>query len=175
MKICTECTETRPLTDFFVDKRNGGRMARCKKCKTNAYRSWREKNPGYDKRRYWANPQGERERHLVRKYGVTLALYQQMFDGQRGCCAICGRTQARAFDVDHDHATGDVRGLLCTSCNRMIGHAGDSPDTLEAAAVYLRSSRKSLPSSSQPRKPHVKKARPHDQPTRARPLVKDEQ
>ena len=73
--------------------------------------------------------------------------YQEMYHSQEGCCAICRKQQERAFDVDHNHATGEVRGLLCTNCNRMLGHAGDSAANLRAAADYLESfpkSRRSL-------------------------------
>ena len=144
MKTCTGCQEVKPLTDFWPDRRRkSGLMARCKVCKTKDCRIWRQRNPDNDRKRYWANRQKERERHLVRKYGVTQADYDRMFSEQGGACGVCKKTQDRAFDVDHDHATGNVRGLLCTSCNRMIGHAGDSADNLEAAAHYLRSSRKS--------------------------------
>lgn len=93
---------------------------------------------------------GERERHLIRKYGLTLMDYQEMYDSQGGCCAICRKVQRRAFDVDHNHATGEVRGLLCTNCNRMLGHAGDSVVNLRAAADYLESFPKSRRSSSKP-------------------------
>lgn len=148
MKTCTGCKEVKPLTAFYPDRRRAsGLMARCKSCRTNDQRSWRQRNPDANKRRYWNNPQSERERHLVRKYGVTQAAYDQMLAAQDYRCAVCRKTQERAFDVDHDHETGDVRGLLCTSCNRMIGHAGDNADNLEAAAAYLRSSRKSRQSS----------------------------
>jgi hypothetical protein len=122
-------------------------MAKCKPCKTAIFTRYR-KERGYDHRRYWKNPAGERERHLIRKYGVTLADYERMFAAQDGRCGVCGKTQERAFDVDHDHSSGEVRGLLCTSCNRMIGHGGDSPETLEAAAAYLRSFRSSRRRSS---------------------------
>lgn len=138
MKTCTRCNEAKPLDQFHRDKRRvSGREARCKACKTELHRAYRKAN-GYDRKRYQKNPQGERERHLVRKYGVTLADYDAMFASQGGKCAICGRVQVRALDVDHCHVTGKVRGLLCTNCNRMIGHAGDSAECLEAAAVYLR-------------------------------------
>jgi hypothetical protein len=148
MKICTACRQEKPLAEFWSDKRRkAGLMARCKSCKTHDRRTLRQRNPDADRKRYWANPQGERERHLIRKYGVTQADYDRMLSAQHGKCSVCRKTQKRAFDVDHDHTTGEVRGLLCTSCNRMIGHAGDDPDNLERAAAYLRSFRKSRQSS----------------------------
>lgn len=95
------------------------------------------KEVGYDRKRYWKDPLKERERHLIKKYGVTAADYDRMFSEQSGKCAVCGKTQERSFDVDHCHGSGRVRGLLCTSCNRMIGHAGDNPESLIRAALYL--------------------------------------
>lgn len=139
MRTCTACKEAKPLSEFFRDRsKKHGYQARCKPCKTEAFNRYR-KERGYDKRRYWANRDSERERHLVRKYGVTFADYKRMLDEQEGRCAICARPEPehRMFDVDHDHATGVVRGLLCTSCNRVLGHAGDSPERLRAAADYL--------------------------------------
>lgn len=150
MKTCTGCGETKPLNQFWPDRRRRGVGPRCKPCKSAYARRWRRANPHKAHERYWSNPQGERERHLIRKYGVTLAAYDRMFAEQGGKCAVCAKTQTRAFDVDHDHKTGVVRGLLCTNCNRMIGHAGDSANNLERAADYLRSSRKSPQRSSAP-------------------------
>lgn len=140
MKTCTHCKESKPLTEFFSDKRRkDGRMARCKSCKTESYRAWRRANPDADKHRYWSNRESERERHLIRKYGVSLSRYAELLQAQGGCCAICLRPEPedRMLDVDHDHLTGKVRGLLCTSCNRVLGHAYDSPSRLRAAADYL--------------------------------------
>jgi len=144
VRTCTGCSKTKPLNEFFRDRsKKHGYQAQCKPCamaKTRAY----VKANDYDRKRYWANRDSERERHLLKKYGVTFADYSRMLAEQDGRCAICSRPEPnnRMFDVDHDHATGDVRGLLCTSCNRVLGHAGDSPDRLRAAADYL-SSRKS--------------------------------
>lgn len=74
-------------------------------------------------------------------YGITLEQYQQMLESQGGFCKICGRHQgdfAEALSVDHCHATGKVRGLLCGSCNRAIGLLGDDQFIAEQAAQYLR-------------------------------------
>jgi hypothetical protein len=138
-KMCTGCKTTKLLSEFWPDRRTGRAASRCKSCKAEYAKRWRAANPHKQLERYWNNPDRERERHLVRKYGVDLAAYQRMFTSQGGKCAICGKAQERAFDVDHDHATGVVRGLLCTNCNRMVGHAADDPVRLRAAAVYLES------------------------------------
>lgn len=158
MKTCTKCKRTLPLSQFFADKRTkSGKMASCKSCKQELTRKWwlGKKQSGYHKARYQKIKVGERERHLVKKYGVDLARYQEMYSQQDGKCAICGRTQERSFDVDHDHSTGEVRGLLCTSCNKMIGHAGDNPERLMAAAEYLSSRRSQRSSSKRTCKPNT--------------------
>lgn len=148
MKTCTKCHEAKPLIDFSFDLRKpDSHMPRCKRCRLLECAAWRQSKPDYEKDRYLANPKAHRERHLIRKYGVTIKDYESMFLQQMGLCAICGKSQERAFDVDHDHLSKVVRGLLCTNCNRMIGHAHDSPERLRAAADYLESSRKSRKSS----------------------------
>lgn len=149
LKTCSKCGVRKPIEDFWVDRRRPqGRQSRCKGCRSVEIRSWWRARE-YGRVRYWQDPQGERERHLLRKYGVSQVDYDAMFAEQNGNCAVCHKVQTRSFDVDHNHHTGIVRGLLCTSCNRMIGHAGDSVERLEAAAAYLRS-RRSLQRSSVP-------------------------
>ena len=141
MRTCTGCSESKPLTEFFRDRsKKHGYQARCKPCamaRTRAYVRAKD----YDRKRYWENRDSERERHLVKKYGVTFARYAELLNEQNGCCAICHRPEPddRMLDVDHDHETGEVRGLLCTSCNRVLGHAHDSVERLRAAADYLSS------------------------------------
>ncbi len=77
---------------------------------------------------------------LRRRYGLAVGEYESLLGAQNGGCAICGGPSARLhFDIDHDHQTGRLRGLLCGSCNLLLGHAGDDPRRLEAAAAYLRS------------------------------------
>lgn len=60
-----------------------------------------------------------------------------MFHKQSGVCAICLRPSIRVMDIDHDHATGKVRGLLCHSCNLGIGYFHDNKETLSRAIAYL--------------------------------------
>lgn len=61
-----------------------------------------------------------------------------MLQSQEGRCDICGTSRnSDRFHVDHDHATGRVRALLCLHCNALLGHAKDDPNTLRAAILYL--------------------------------------
>lgn len=84
-----------------------------------------------------------RSRHLFKKYGITEEQYDELLQKQNGSCAVCRRS-AKEFKVrlcvDHDHWTGQVRGLLCTYCNRRIvgRHRRDlGADLLRAAYEYL--------------------------------------
>ncbi len=64
-----------------------------------------------------------RDKYLLKKYGITEEQYDELHRKQRGCCAVCGRPSAKwkaRLSVDHDHKTGDIRGLLCAYCNRWI-------------------------------------------------------
>ena len=72
---------------------------------------------------------------------MTHERYQELLQAQEYCCAICKRNQKdfkRKLAVDHDHCTGEVRGLLCDSCNGGIGKLKDSIDLLETAIIYLK-------------------------------------
>ena len=133
MKICTKCKVEKPAGEFWPDRRRtSGLMARCKGCKTDDARDYLATRPDYHSTVYAKNREATRERHLVRKYGVTLADYRAMLAAQGGKCAICLAPEAAqfkgVFHVDHCHATGAVRGLLCRGCNHMLGAVGDDPD-----------------------------------------------
>lgn len=87
---------------------------------------------------------GARNRVLRSRFGITYDDLARMHAEQGGVCAICGRPltivpgrQGASAHVDHDHATGEIRGLLCTGCNAGIGHLQDDPGRLLAAAAYL--------------------------------------
>jgi hypothetical protein len=91
-----------------------------------------------------ADPKGYHLRWLLEKrYGITLEQYDEMVAAQGGRCAICNKLPkgtshtSRRLAVDHDHATGTVRGLLCSPCNTTIGMIEDSPGLLDRMRRYL--------------------------------------
>lgn len=84
------------------------------------------------------------ERQLRENYRMTPEDFNVLWKSQAGQCAVClvkmnprGRKPDAAC-VDHNHETGEIRGLLCRACNHGIGNLKDDPNVLEAAAVYLR-------------------------------------
>lgn len=77
-----------------------------------------------------------RRSNLKKLYGISLEQYDELYEQQEGRCAIC-RGAHEVLVVDHDHETGEIRGLLCHNCNRSLGLMGEDPAVLRAAADYL--------------------------------------
>lgn len=96
-----------------------------------------------------------RGQHSVRrwqfktKYGISIEDYESLRESQGRACAICGRTDPIGrvskfgpdywLHVDHDHETGNVRGLLCSNCNQAIGLLGENVDNVRRVVSYLES------------------------------------
>ena len=76
-----------------------------------------------------------------RGYGITLDTYDAMLKEQNYVCKICKEPcpTGRKLAVDHDHTTGQVRGLLCLGCNVGLGHFNDDVNSILEAATYLMS------------------------------------
>lgn len=74
------------------------------------------------------------------KYGLSAYEFDSLFDAQGRRCPVCYSTESnvkRGWQVDHDHVSGAIRGVLCGMCNPMLGLAQDDPDRLRRAAAYL--------------------------------------
>ena len=74
---------------------------------------------------------------LRKKYGIGIHQYETLLEEQDNTCYICNKSEWRDLAVDHNHETGEVRRLLCTSCNTGLGLFQDDPKLLKAAADYL--------------------------------------
>jgi len=111
--------------------------------------AWRKANPekalASIEKSNSRHPHIKKNRHLVRKYGITL---QDIYDivGLQGGCVVCHSPTPRKISrtggpgewtVDHDHKTGKIRGIVCHPCNTALGMADDSPERLRALADYL--------------------------------------
>lgn len=145
MLQCTKCKRRLSETDFYIDKRRGKPYTRCKACWKQVAKKWAEDNPEKRKAIY-SKSSG---RLNVERYGLTYDDYLRSLEEQDGLCAICGLPERKVvygrtcrLSIDHDHTTGEVRALLCSSCNGLLGFAGDDVELLEKAIHYLMRHRK---------------------------------
>ena len=99
-------------------------MAYCRACHNQRSKESRDRLHG-----------GSRNYHLRRRYGITAAEADAIFEAQGGLCALC--RERPAGHVDHDHLTGKVRGMLCFCCNQGLGNFRDRRDVMRAAIAYL--------------------------------------
>jgi len=143
-KICSFCLIEKTVEEFsLVGRSRVVRQPKCKTCvgctKRKCVKVWREKNPEQ-------NSVSDIHTKLRRKYGLEPKDFHRMFDEQLGKCMICGLTLSWAEGdkrvrphVDHNHETGQVRSLLCLTCNTGLGMFQDNPELLTAASQYLLS------------------------------------
>jgi hypothetical protein len=157
MKRCRHCGVEKALDDFYTDRKaRDGRRPECKACNLARRRAkyaedprpyiarvmkWqRENRDRYLERQrsYRGTPAkriANRKSHLKRKYGLTQEAFDEMLAAQGGGCAICGKPNPD--NVDHDHVTGRVRGILCWNCNVGVGQFEDDIERLITATAYL--------------------------------------
>lgn len=145
-KTCRICGETKPKTEFSKRTQSSDCLdSRCKTC------SAVESRKHYDRNVSRAQSDSGfqvkyRERQLraciKRKYGISLDAYDRLL-GSICVCDICERpTELGERCLDHDHETGQIRGVLCRKCNSALGLLSDDTKRLENAIAYLRSAPK---------------------------------
>ena len=122
-------------------------LVNCKRCGSQHTQASRQiKNEAlsmeceYFKPHNWSGL--EREDAIMRRqYGISMADFELLLEFQGNCCAICRKPInkiRRRMNVDHDHTTNEVRGILCSGCNTGLGHLGDDIAGLETALYYLK-------------------------------------
>lgn len=125
--------------------KRAGSSARCKDCEPTSKRPAPHPGPRcatHHREITRARKQAAHARRVEDTYGLTGEQYWELYEIQGGACAICRRakgTGRRKLAVDHDHETGEVRGLCCSPCNRdVLGHLRDDVEALQRAIDYLR-------------------------------------
>ena len=143
---CKTCGKQRPATSFGTYVSGGKIYTRlhCKKCRNKkASESRDDRTRWLDRRRYAEKKYDadyHRDWHLRKKYGMALDEFNALSEAQGHKCCICGEENSTHENlvVDHNHNTGEVRGLICSPCNSALGHAKDSVKVLEAMIDYLK-------------------------------------
>jgi hypothetical protein len=130
-KTCTKCGKEKPATLEFFHRANvhkDGLQYECKECRRKYAKKW-----------FKTNAKKQRILQRKRNYGLTENEYNAMVFGQENKCAICKKqkTTEQNLDVDHDHRTGKVRGLLCRRCNLVLGMTKEDKLLLYAIINYL--------------------------------------
>ena len=128
VRRCGACRELKFRTDFVKNRSSkSGYGSYCKVCHNEISHRNRERQHGSSRN------------YLIRlRYGVDPAFVDAALEEQQGLCAIC--RQRRARHVDHDHAGGFVRGVLCFSCNGALGQFAENTERLHRALQYLAGS-----------------------------------
>lgn len=155
-KRCSCCKTEKPATMFYKDRsKPDGLYVTCKPCASEQRKASRlrriaadpegqaEMRRGYVRAYKQRHPDrvknSDRNRMYRKKYGMTVAQYEQMVESQGGVCAVCQKPETRrALAVDHNHETGATRSLLCSNCNTAIGLLQDSAELADSVASYLR-------------------------------------
>lgn len=161
LKRCSKCKEEKTRDCFVKDKnRKDGLYPQCKACRKKFDQDNKEKitvrrkiydekpenkkrQSNYNKKRREKpeNIKREKDSHLKNNYGITIQEFEAFEKQQDERCRICKKHKSEAgrkgLHVDHNHKTGKVRGLLCTSCNQGLGRFKDNAVFLRNAADYI--------------------------------------
>jgi hypothetical protein len=125
MKRCPDCEQYKPLSEFPRNRRTkNGFATYCKPCHNARGNESRKRLYG-----------SSRHYHLKRRYGIGAPEVENLIREQGDVCPVCDRPDPE--HVDHDHATGRVRGILCFNCNGGLGQFGDDAQRLYRAAFYV--------------------------------------
>lgn len=150
MKCCSVCGLPKDDSEFYA------RYLFCKKCVLSRQKEKYHTDPDFRSRvikasvaYLRAHPEKYKDRALKQRHGLTRQQYDMMLESQEGVCAICGQPETKKFNgkvcrlhVDHDHATNEIRGLLCGKCNVALGAFNDDISVMIKAIQYLQESRR---------------------------------
>jgi nitrate/TMAO reductase-like tetraheme cytochrome c subunit len=124
--VCENCKKEYKVLIFRINESGS------KYCSVKCYNEYRRNNSGDSKHLIKLN-------QIKSKYGLNETEYKSLFEKQDNKCAICGLDLDNIKTcVDHNHKTGEVRGILCDKCNKGIGHFNDDINLFENIILYLK-------------------------------------
>lgn len=147
-KRCTNCNKNKTIKDFYLrNKEKGWLSSWCKNCVKQHVLSF-QKTPKQRTRikKYWHTVKGKKIKQSANRkylYGINKETFEKLLKESKGCCMICSSKKKgigkgkNYLQIDHCHKTKKVRGILCSSCNLLLGQAKDKVDILKKAIVYL--------------------------------------
>lgn len=121
MKTCSKCKIEKP-TEEFIPLRVGRKRVWCKLCWNSYMREYMKKNG----RKYYA------------EYGLTVSQFEELRIKQDNRCGICREVFIKTPHVDHNHETGQRRGLLCSDCNQALGQLKEDTQVMLNMIEYIR-------------------------------------
>lgn len=131
MRYCPRCEQTKDIALFMMPS---GMHCYCKPCRN-----------AHQRNRY--SVEAGIRRNLLRLYGLTREEYERLIQAQGGVCACCGEPETvingktgkvQRLSVDHHHASGQVRKLLCNACNNIVGYMENDVSRVEKCLAYLK-------------------------------------
>ena len=138
---CSVCKEQKPREQFFKNKSKAqGITAACKPCHQDIRRRLIKEGKMIDKKPHGHYKAYTQNWTLEKKYGITVEQFDEMRVKQEYRCWICHKHESelgKILHIDHNHATGKVRALLCMHCNHAIGSFKENVNSLENAINYL--------------------------------------
>lgn len=148
-KQCTACHLEKPVAEFRREKKGKyGVESRCLPCSRAIDKlQMREHRKRRDPKQAVL---AMRKHRLKKLFGMTVEGFEELKANQGGVCAICKQPETgcsgfkrskRELSVDHDHSTGEIRGLLCAACNAALGLFKDDTDVMRVAIAYLELNR----------------------------------
>lgn len=146
MKLCKRCGKNKTLDCFY---RSLEKEARCKECvselRKEKYKENRQQVIARVRKYRTENPEKIRDLKLRQAYKITAEEYDKKHNQQNGVCAACGKPEKTVWRgrvvrlaVDHNHQTGQIRGLLCMFCNRALGLLMDDIKIISGLLKYRK-------------------------------------
>ena len=144
---CRICKEDKDKSEMKKESRNTklGYTNMCKDCMVDYAKSYRQDNKDKIKEKkdnYYRSEKGQEvaRRGNLKKFGLDFDGYDALLKQQDYRCAVCGIEESKLkkkLCIDHNHTTGNVRGLLCPNCNMALGLLKDNKDNISNLLNYL--------------------------------------